>query len=38
VLTIAAFFTAFYVGRQLLMVFFGEPRTEAAAHARRTRR
>jgi NADH-quinone oxidoreductase subunit L len=33
VLTIAAFFTAFYVGRQLLMVFFGEPRTEAAAHA-----
>jgi NADH-quinone oxidoreductase subunit L len=34
VLTIAAFFTAFYVGRQLLMVFFGEARTEAAAHAR----
>jgi NADH-quinone oxidoreductase subunit L len=33
VLTVAAFFTAFYVGRQLLMVFFGEPRTEAAAHA-----
>jgi NADH-quinone oxidoreductase subunit L len=33
-LTIAAFFTAFYVGRQLLMIFFGEPRTEAAAHAR----
>jgi NADH-quinone oxidoreductase subunit L len=33
-LTIAAFFTAFYVGRQLLMIFFGEPRTEAAAHAK----
>ncbi|HEX6305548.1 MAG TPA: NADH-quinone oxidoreductase subunit L, partial [Anaerolineales bacterium] len=32
-LTIAAFFTAFYVGRQLLLVFFGQPRTEAAAHA-----
>jgi NADH-quinone oxidoreductase subunit L len=30
---VAAFFTAFYVGRQLLMIFFGEPRTEAAAHA-----
>jgi len=33
-LVIAAFFTAFYVGRQILLVFFGEPRTEAAAHAR----
>jgi NADH-quinone oxidoreductase subunit L len=33
-LTIAAFFTAFYMGRQLLLVFFGEPRSEAAAHAR----
>jgi NADH-quinone oxidoreductase subunit L len=33
VLTVAAFFTAFYVGRQLLMVFFGRPRSEAAAHA-----
>jgi NADH-quinone oxidoreductase subunit L len=33
VLTIAAFFTAFYVGRQLLMVFFGQPRTAAAEHA-----
>jgi NADH-quinone oxidoreductase subunit L len=32
-LVVAAFFTAFYVGRQLLMIFFGEPRTEAAAHA-----
>jgi len=33
-LTIAAFFTAFYMGRQVLMVFFGKPRTEPAAHAR----
>lgn len=33
-LTIAAFFTAFYMGRQVLLVFFGKPRSEAAAHAR----
>jgi NADH-quinone oxidoreductase subunit L len=32
-LTIAAFFTAFYMGRQIWMVFFGAPRHEAAAHA-----
>ena len=32
-LTIAAFFTAFYMGRQILMVFFGQPRSEAAQHA-----
>ena len=32
-LTIAAFFTAFYMGRQIWMVFFGEPRHAAAAHA-----
>jgi len=32
-LTIAAFFTAFYMGRQIWMVFFGKPRHEAAAHA-----
>ncbi|HET8564324.1 MAG TPA: NADH-quinone oxidoreductase subunit L, partial [Candidatus Binatia bacterium] len=32
-LSIAAFFTAFYMGRQIWMVFFGEPRHEAAAHA-----
>jgi NADH-quinone oxidoreductase subunit L len=32
-LTIAAFFTAFYMGRQIWMVFFGEARHEAAAHA-----
>jgi NADH-quinone oxidoreductase subunit L len=33
-LAIAAIFTAFYMGRQILMVFFGEPRTKAAEHAR----
>ncbi|MGD2252253.1 MAG: NADH-quinone oxidoreductase subunit L [Anaerolineales bacterium] len=33
-LTVAAFFTAFYMGRQILMVFFGKPRSEAAAQAR----
>jgi NADH-quinone oxidoreductase subunit L len=32
-LTIAAFFTAFYMGRQVWMVFFGEARTEPALHA-----
>jgi NADH-quinone oxidoreductase subunit L len=32
-LAVAAFFTAFYMGRQVLMVFFGEPRSKAAAHA-----
>ncbi len=32
-LTIAAFFTAFYMGRQVWMVFFGKPRHAAAAHA-----
>jgi NADH-quinone oxidoreductase subunit L len=32
-LTIAAFLTAFYSGRQMLMVFFGRPRTDAARHA-----
>ncbi len=32
-LSIAAFLTAFYMGRQIWMVFFGEPRHEAAAHA-----
>lgn len=33
-LTITAFFTAFYMGRQVLMVFFGEARTSPAEHAR----
>jgi NADH-quinone oxidoreductase subunit L len=32
-LSIAAFLTAFYMGRQVWMVFFGEPRHEASAHA-----
>ena len=32
-LTIAAFFTAFYMGRQIWMVFFGKARHEAAGHA-----
>jgi NADH-quinone oxidoreductase subunit L len=33
-LVLAAFLTAFYMGRQVLMVFFGEARTPAAAHAK----
>jgi len=32
-LLIAAFFTAFYMGRQIWMVFFGQPRHAAAGHA-----
>lgn len=32
-LTIAAFLTAFYMGRQVWMVFFGQPRHEVAEHA-----
>ncbi len=32
-LTAAAFLTAFYIARQMLMVFFGKGRTQAAAHA-----
>ncbi len=32
-LSISAFFTAFYMGRQVFMVFFGRARTEAADHA-----
>jgi len=32
-LLLAAILTAFYTGRQILMVFFGKPRTEAASHA-----
>jgi NADH-quinone oxidoreductase subunit L len=31
--TIAAFFTAFYMARQIFMVFTGPPRTEGARHA-----
>jgi NADH-quinone oxidoreductase subunit L len=33
VLTLAAICTAFYMGRQFKMVFFGRPRHEAAEHA-----
>ena len=33
VLALAAFLTAFYMGRQLVMVFFGHPRSEAAEKA-----
>jgi NADH-quinone oxidoreductase subunit L len=32
-LTIAAAFTAFYMTRQIIMIFFGKPKSEAAAHA-----
>jgi NADH-quinone oxidoreductase subunit L len=32
-LSLAAFFTAFYMGRQVWLVFFGEPRHAAAARA-----
>ncbi len=32
-LSLAALLTAFYIGRQILMVFFGQPRTDAASHA-----
>ncbi len=32
-LLVGAVLTAFYMTRQLIMVFFGKPRTEAAAHA-----
>jgi NADH-quinone oxidoreductase subunit L len=32
-LAVAAFFTAFYMGRQILMVFYGKARSEAAEHA-----
>jgi NADH-quinone oxidoreductase subunit L len=33
ILVIAAFFTAFYMGRQILLVFFGKGRSSAAQHA-----
>jgi NADH-quinone oxidoreductase subunit L len=33
-LIIAAFFTAFYMGRQIFMVFFGKSRSEPATHAK----
>ncbi len=34
ILIITVFLTAFYMGRQVLMVFFGKPRSEATAHAK----
>jgi len=34
ILVAAAFLTAFYMGRQVLMVFFGDARTNAAKHAK----
>ncbi len=33
ILVVTAFLTAFYMGRQVLMIFFGQPRSKAAAHA-----
>lgn len=36
VLAISALLTAFYTMRQITLVFFGEPRTEAAKHAHET--
>ena len=33
VLALAALLTAFYTARQIMMTFFGKPRTEAAIHA-----
>jgi NADH-quinone oxidoreductase subunit L len=36
-LELAAILTAFYTGRQLVMVFFGHPRAEATAHAQENR-
>jgi NADH-quinone oxidoreductase subunit L len=32
-LAVTAVFTAFYIGRQLVMVFFGQPRSQNAQHA-----
>jgi len=32
-LTLGAFLTAFYMGRQVFLVFFGEPRSDASEHA-----
>jgi len=37
-LILAAFLTAFYMGRQIWMVFFGEPRHAAAGHAQESPR
>ena len=37
-LSIAAFLTAFYMGRQMLMIFFGKARSAAAEHAQESPR
>ena len=37
ILVIAAFLTAFYMGRQVLLVFFGKPRSKAVEHAKENR-
>ncbi len=37
-LLVGAVLTAFYMTRQLIMVFFGQPKTEAAAHAQESPR
>jgi NADH-quinone oxidoreductase subunit L len=37
-LIIAAGFTAFYIWRQMALIFFGEPRTDAASHAHESAR
>jgi NADH-quinone oxidoreductase subunit L len=34
ILTVTAIFTAFYMGRQVIMVFFGQARSPAAEHAK----
>jgi len=34
ILTLAAFLTAFYMGRQLIMIFFGKARSDASGHAK----
>jgi len=36
--TLAAFFTAFYMGRQIALTFFGPARSDHAEHARETER
>jgi NADH-quinone oxidoreductase subunit L len=37
ILVIAAFLTAFYMGRQVLLVFFGKPRSKVIEHAKENR-
>jgi NADH-quinone oxidoreductase subunit L len=37
ILIVAAFLTAFYMGRQVLLVFFGKPRSKAVEHAKENR-